>query len=134
MASHRWSNVTAAVTMAQHLRLGRGDNVVTVATDGFDRYPSVIEDLRRRTGRQFQSQMIRWCSMPFAQSTPSEILDVRGPEQKERLFRQKEAVWTRLGYPKHLLTRMRSRDYWEEESAKTAAVDRTCVERRGSLG
>lgn len=127
------ANVTAAVTMAQHLHLGRGDNVVTVATDGFDRYPSVIEDLRRRAGRQFQSQMIRWCSMPFAQSTPPEILDVRGPEQKERLFRQKEAVWTRLGYSKDLLTRMRSRAYWEEESAKTAAVDRTCVERRGSL-
>lgn len=127
------ANITAAVTMAQHLRLGRGDNVVTVATDGFDRYPSVIEDLRRRTGRQFQSQMIRWCSMPFAQSTSPEILDVRGPEQKERLFRQKEAVWTRLGYSHDLLTRMRGREYWEEESAKTAAVDRAYHERRGSL-
>jgi hypothetical protein len=77
--------------------------------------------------------MIRWCSMPFAQSTPPEILDVRTTEQKERLFRQKEAVWTRLGYSKDLLARMRGREYWEEETAKTAAVDRAYLERRGSL-
>ncbi len=127
------ANIIAAVTMAQHLGLGRGDNVVTVATDGFDRYPSVIEDLRRRTGRQFQSQMIRWCSMPFAQSTPPEILDVRGAEQKDRLSRQKEAVWTRLGYPTDLLQRMRGRAYWEEEAGRVAEVDRRHAQVRGPL-
>jgi cysteine synthase A len=127
------ANIMAAVTMAQHLGLDRGDNVVTVATDGFDRYPSVIEDLRRRAGRQFRSQMIRWCSMPFAQSTPPEILDVRVAEQKERLFKQKEAVWTRLGYSKDLLARMRDGEYWEEEAAKAGAVDRAYLGRRGTL-
>jgi len=127
------ANIIAAVTMAQHLGLGRGDNVVTVATDGFDRYPSVIEDLRHRAGRQFQSQMIRWCSMPFAQSTPVEILDVRGAEQKERLYRQKDAAWTRLGYPKDLLQRMRGREYWEEEAGRVAEVDRRYGQARGTL-
>lgn len=127
------ANITAAVTMAQHLGLGRGDNVVTVATDGFDRYPSVIEDLRHRTGRQFQSQMIRWCSMPFAQSTPVEILDVRGPERKERLYRQKEAVWTRLGYSTELLQQMRGREFWEEEAGRVAEVDRRYAKARGTL-
>ncbi|HLA24981.1 MAG TPA: pyridoxal-phosphate dependent enzyme [bacterium] len=127
------ANIIAAVTMAQHLGLGRDDNVVTVATDGFDRYPSVIEDLRRRAGRQFQSQMVRWCSMPFAQSTPVEILDVRGPEQKERLYRQKEAVWTRLGYSNELLQRMRGREYWEEEAGRVAEVDRRYAQVRGTL-
>jgi len=127
------ANIIAAVTMTQHLGLGRGDNVVTVATDGFDRYASVIEDLRHRTGRQFQSQMIRWCSMPFAQSTPVEILDVRGPEQKERLSRQKEAVWTRLGYPTELLQQMRGREYWEEEAGRVVEVDRRYAQARGTL-
>jgi hypothetical protein len=124
----------ASVTMAQHLGLGKGDNIVTVATDGFDRYPSVIEDLRHRAGRQFQSQMIRWCRMPFAQSTPAEILDVRGREQQERLYRQKGAVWTRLGYPAELLGRMRGREYWEEEAGRAAEVDRRYAQMRGPLG
>jgi cysteine synthase len=127
------ANIIASVTMAQHLGLGRGENVVTVATDGFDRYPSVIEDLRHRTGRQFQSQMVRWCSMPFAQSTPVEILDVRGPEQKARLHRQKEAVWTRLGYSADLLARMQGRAYWEEEAGRVIEVDRRYREMRGSV-
>ncbi len=127
------ANIMASVTMARHLGLGRGDNVVTVATDGFDRYPSVIEDLRRRTGRQFQSQMVRWCAMPFAQSTPDEILDVRGSEQQDRLHRQKEAVWTRLGYPRDLLERMRSRAYWEEEAGRAVEVDRRYAQMRGAL-
>ena len=127
------ANVLAAVTMAQHLGLGRGDNVVTVATDGFDRYPSVIEDLRHRVGRQFQSQITRWCSMPFAQSTPAEILDVRGPQQKERLHRQKEAAWSRLGYSTDLLQQMRGREYWEEEAGRVAEVDRRWAEMRGTL-
>jgi len=127
------ANIMAAVTMAQHLGLGRGDNVVTVATDGFDRYPSVIEDLRHRAGRQFQSQMVRWCAMPFAQSTPAEILDMRGREQQDRLHHQKQAVWTRLGYPEALLDRMRSRDYWDEEAGLAADVDRRYAEMRDPL-
>ncbi len=33
-------NLLGAIRTARHLGLGRNDNVVTVATDGFDRYPS----------------------------------------------------------------------------------------------
>jgi len=41
-------NILGAIKMAKYLRLGPDDNVVTVATDGFDRYPSVLEDLECR--------------------------------------------------------------------------------------
>ena len=34
-----------AIRLARHLNLGPEDNVVTIATDGFDRYPSVLTDL-----------------------------------------------------------------------------------------
>ncbi len=43
-------NVLGAIKTAKHYQLGAGENVLTVATDGFDRYPSVLDRLRRRTG------------------------------------------------------------------------------------
>jgi hypothetical protein len=71
--------------------------------------------------------------MPFAPSTPAEILDVRGREQQDRLHHQKRAVWTRLGYPEALLDRMRSRVYWDEEAGLAADVDRRYAEMRDPL-
>ena len=49
-------NILGAIRLARHLQLGPEDNVVTVATDGFDRYPSVLADLRRaaRAGSAFR--------------------------------------------------------------------------------
>ncbi|HEV8353066.1 MAG TPA: pyridoxal-5'-phosphate-dependent protein subunit beta, partial [bacterium] len=109
------------------------DNVVTVATDGFDRYPSVIEDLKQRAGSALNSQLARWRERPFAQSTPDEILDVRGTAQKKRLAQQKETVWRSLGYSRELLQRMAGREYWEEETERVAEVDRRYARVRGAL-
>jgi len=117
-------NIIAAVRMARHLGLGPSDNVVTVATDGVDRYPSVLEDLRRRAGAGLARELARWQERPFEASTPEEILDVRGPAQQERLFRQKEALWAPLGTPADLLRRMRGRDFWEEEAGRVEEIDR----------
>ncbi|MGB4504192.1 MAG: pyridoxal-phosphate dependent enzyme, partial [Syntrophaceticus sp.] len=41
-------NILGAIKMAHYLRLGPDDNVVTIATDGFDRYPSVMKDIEER--------------------------------------------------------------------------------------
>ena len=43
-------NILGAIRMARHLDLGPEDNVVTIATDGFDRYPSVLANLEKRRG------------------------------------------------------------------------------------
>src|ERR1019366_6106668 len=43
-------NILGAIRMARFLDLGSDENVVTIATDGFDRYPSVLADLARRRG------------------------------------------------------------------------------------
>lgn len=126
-------NIIAAVRMARHLGLGRSDNVVTVATDGFDRYPSVMDDLRLRAGAGVQNALARWKERPFDASTGEEILDVRPTEQKERLFRQKDAMWSRLGYAEDFLRRMRGRAFWEEETGRVEDVDRGHTVQRGPL-
>ncbi|HEU4798831.1 MAG TPA: pyridoxal-phosphate dependent enzyme [bacterium] len=126
-------NIIAALRMAKHLGLSRTDNVVTVATDGFDRYPSVIGDLKQRAGPRLRSELTRWKERPFEASTTGEILDVRTPAQKERLFKQKEATWTKLGYASEYLLKMRSPKFWDEEASRVGEIDRRHVERRGSL-
>lgn len=116
-------NIIAAVRMAKRLGLGPRDNVIAVATDGFDRYPSVMEDLKRRSGARLEAELRRWQTRPFEASTPEEILDTRTREQKERLFHQKETMWTHLGYPSEDLRKMRGRTFWDEEAARTGETD-----------
>ena len=53
-------NVLGAIKLAKYLRLGPGDNVVTVATDGFDRYHSVLEDLNGRYLELAPQVLDRW--------------------------------------------------------------------------
>jgi len=127
-------NIIAAVRMAKYLALSRADNVVTVATDGFDRYPSVVEDFKHRAGSRLREELARWKDHPFEATTPEEILDVRGPAQKERLHAQKEAMWTRLGYALGYLHAMRGRSFWEEEAARVEEIDRRHILQRGSIG
>ena len=43
-------NILGAIRLARYLGLGPEDNVVTIATDGFDRYPSVLANLEKRRG------------------------------------------------------------------------------------
>ncbi len=126
-------NIIAAARMAKHLVLGREDNVITVATDGFDRYPSVIEDLKQRAGSRLYDELARWRGRPFEASTPKEILDVRTRDQKARLLSQKEAMWTRLGYSPESLRAMREDAFWQEEAVRVEEIDRRHSAQRGPL-
>jgi len=75
--------------MVRFLGLGREDNIVTIATDGFDRYPSVLTDLEKRTGPITESTLARWTEEIFRNEDTSEVLDTRPLTEKERLFRSK---------------------------------------------
>src|SRR5579872_2808189 len=79
-------NILGAIRLARHLELGPEDNVVTIATDGFDRYPSVLENLAQRVGPISDQQAGQWFEKIFRGGSGCEILDVRPAEQKRRLF------------------------------------------------
>jgi len=120
-------NVLGAIRLARHLKLGPDHNVVTIATDGFDRYPSVLADLETRPdpvdARVFYEV--------FRAGSADDVLDVRAPAQKQRLFDYKEQVWSGFGYSHDYLERMQSQDFWDGEFAKVEAVDRALVAARG---
>jgi len=111
-------NVLGAIKLAKFLRLGPGDNVVTVATDGFDRYQSVLEELDCRYLETAPSVLDRWANDIFLGAKDDQVYDFRRPAAKEQLFRQKEADWLKFGYSQQFLDSMRDQSFWDGEYAK----------------
>jgi cysteine synthase len=117
-------NVLGAIKLAKHLRLGPGDNVVTIATDGFDRYNSVLEDLNSRYLELAPQVLDRWAHDIFLNAADDHVFDFRKPAVKERLFAQKENDWLKFGYTKAFLDSMRSQSFWDAQYAKVPEYNR----------
>jgi cysteine synthase len=116
-------NILGSIRVARHLHLGPRDNVVTIATDGFDRYPSVLADLAWREAPLEDRKLRSWFEAIFRGGEAQEILDVRPREQKERLFRYKEETWTRFHYSPAYLEKMKSQSFWDAEADKISEID-----------
>jgi hypothetical protein len=116
-------NILGAIKTAKLLNLAPDQNVVTIATDGFDRYPSVLKDLEKRRGPIGDDTMAEWYDTIFRGATSGEILDVRPVLQKERLFRQKREVWSQFGYSDAYLEQMKSQGFWDAEYARIGQID-----------
>jgi cysteine synthase len=116
-------NVLGAIKLAKYLRLGPGDNVVTVATDGIDRYFSVLEEMNHRYLDLAGPVLDRWANDIFLGATTEHVFDFRTPEMKERLFKQKERDWLKFGYTKEFLDSMRSQSFWDAQYAKVQNYD-----------
>jgi cysteine synthase len=123
-------NIIGAIRLARHLKLGPNDNVVTIATDGFDRYPSVLADLADRHAPIDDAKRKGWFDAVFREWDAADLLDVRSSEQKNRLFGYKEDVWMQFGYKREYLEKMKSQDFWETEYAKIDGIDTSLAERR----
>ena len=123
-------NILGAIKMAKYLRLGPDDNVVTIATDGMDRYHSVLDDLSKRTLEIEDFVLERWYRDIFIGAEENYIYDFRKKEAKERLYRQKEKDWLPFGYSKGYLDTMKKMDFWEKEFAKTKEYDKKIAQLR----
>ncbi|MBR0301671.1 MAG: pyridoxal-phosphate dependent enzyme [Bacilli bacterium] len=124
-------NIIGAIKMAKYLKLGPDDNVVTIATDSFDRYPSVIENLHERELEVTDNVLDRWFNDVFMGADTNYVLDTRGKEAKEKLFKQKERDWLKFGYKQEYLDAMRKPEFWENEYNKVFEYDKKIKEMRG---
>lgn len=125
-------NILGAIKMAKHLRLGPGDNVVTIATDGYDRYDSVLTDLRRRVLEIEPFVLRRWARDIFLKTEATDIADYRSWTMKEKLFAQKEQDWLPFGYSKEFLEAMKKMNFWDDEYAKIREYDARIIQERSS--
>jgi cysteine synthase len=123
-------NVIGSIRFARLLKLGAEDNVVTIATDGFDRYPSVLADLARRKPLATEAQLGDAFEMAFRGDSRDDILDIRPHLQKERLFAAKREIWSKFGYSDSYLDSMKSQSFWEAESAKAGEFDAALLRAR----
>lgn len=124
-------NILGAIKMAKYLKLGPDDNVVTIATDSFDRYPSVIKNLHDRELEVTDNVLERWFQDVFANADTRFVLDTRGKEAKEKLFKQKERDWLKFGYKQEYLDAMRKPEFWEHEYNLIKEYDKKILEMRG---
>ena len=99
-ASRESATSSAPSAWRAFLDLGPEDNVVTIATDGFDRYPSVLAEPRRTRRGPLRTSRARRAGSKrsSAAATPARFWTCARAEQKERLFAYKEEVWTNFGY------------------------------------
>jgi hypothetical protein len=111
-------NILGAIKMAKYLKLGPDDNVVTIATDSFDRYHSVLEDLDQRYLETSNFVLERWFEDIFHHIGEEHIYDFRRKDRKEQLFKQKEQDWLPFGYSQSYLDAMRKPEFWEQEYQK----------------
>ena len=125
-------NILGAIKMAKYLKLGPQDNVVTIATDSFDRYPSVMEDLHNRELEVTDHVLERWFNDVFVDADTRYILDTRGEAAKQALFEQKERDWLKFGYSKAYLDSMKDPAFWENEYNKIKSYDEKILKLRGT--
>ncbi len=123
-------NILGAIKMAKYLRLGPDDNVVTIATDGFDRYHSVLEDLDSRYLEIEDFVLERWAKDIFLGASDNHVYDFRRKDAKEQLFQQKEKDWVKFGYSKEFLDKMRGMDFWDGEYDKVFEYNKKIEELR----
>ena len=91
-------NIVGAIKTAKYLGLGPEDNVVTIATDSYDRYPSVSQALYgRNNGKPSDDQLEMWAKSVFLGASVGEIVDLTKPGQQQRLQQMKTELWTRFG-------------------------------------
>ena len=117
-------NLLGAIKIAKHLRMNHGDNVVTVATDGFDRYGSVLHEMNQRYLEITGAVLDGWLTDIFLNAADDHNYDFRPVSAKERLFQQKANDWVRFGYPEAFLDAMRNQGFWEEQYAKVGEYNR----------
>jgi cysteine synthase len=115
-------NILAAIQTAKHLGLGEDDPIYTVATDGFDRYPSVMRRLDEQEGEQTDA-VARDRMGIFREQSPQMVLD-GSPEVQRRWHNQKYFTWVeQQGMDVSQLNALGDQNFWAAEAAKVPELD-----------
>ena len=123
-------NILAAIETARYWEMGPDDLIVTIATDGFDRYPSVMRRLEAKVGPQTKEVALRrleyfrkGCNPWFLEGTM---------ETKRRWHNQKYFTWVeQQGKSIEELNALWSPSFWRDQAALIEEFDRETIKLRG---
>jgi len=122
-------NVLAAIKTAKFYGLGKDDNVLTLATDGFDRYPSVMAELDKVEGAMDREKALRRIEL-FHRTSLDYILE-GSREVQRRWHNQKYFTWVeQQGKSVEDLNALFDSDFWIGEHEKIAGLDKAWANAR----
>ena len=124
-------NVLGAIKTAKHFRLGPGDAVFTIATDGVDRYHSVLGEMTRKRGPMGEDEAARRLETIFHRQGLDYTREGT-PHVRDCWANLKYFTWVeQQGRSVEELRRQRDPAYWIEQQARVPEIDRRIRERRG---
>lgn len=124
-------NVLGAIKTAKYYRLGARDNVVTVLTDTITRYRSVMADLDRRFGQMDEVKAAQRYYAIF-QNVKLDYVQEGTRLNRDRWFNLKYYTWVeQQGKSVSELNAQRDPEWWLQEQAKVAEIDRRLKQARG---
>jgi cysteine synthase len=124
-------NVLGAIRTARILGCGPRDTVVTVATDGFDRYPSALQKLTRERGPMDLDEARRRLDL-FRGASVGRVLEGT-PAVRERWLNQKYLTWVeQRGRSEGELRAQAHEDFWLREQARVAEFEKRQRELRAT--
>ena len=122
-------NVLASIKAARHLGLGPRQAVVTVATDGFDRYPSVLRRLEQERGPMTAGEARRRLDAFRAPAGDWLLEGTAGV--RRRWHNQKYFTWVeQQGKTVAELRAQEDPSFWIAQQERAAEVDRRVEQRR----
>ncbi|MFN8094867.1 MAG: pyridoxal-phosphate dependent enzyme [Vicinamibacteria bacterium] len=122
-------NVLGAIRAARHYGFGPKQAVVTIATDGFDRYPSVLRRLDTEEGPMGDDEARRRLEIFGAQG--SALLLEGTPENRRRWHNQKYFTWVeQQGKTVEELRAQEDPAWWVAHQERAHDIDRRIRERR----
>jgi len=122
-------NILAAIRAARHYGFGPGQAIVTLATDGFDRYPSVLKRLDEQQGPMTHKSARRRLDRLRTQGTF--WLQEGTPENRRRWHNQKYFTWVeQQGKSVAELRAQEDPAYWVAQQERIQELDRQILERR----
>jgi cysteine synthase len=123
-------NVLGAIKTAKYLNLKAGDNIVTLATDGFDRYPSVLHKLNEEEGPMNRDEAMRRIELFLGANTDHVQEGSRATRQ--RWHNQKYFTWVeQQGKSVGELNALAEQETWVKEQSKIPDLDARWKEARG---
>jgi cysteine synthase len=122
-------NVLGAIRAAEHFGLGPRQAVVTIATDGFDRYPSVLQRLDAEQGPMDDEKARRRIEI-FRSRRTGWLLEASA-ELRRRWHNQKYFTWVeQQGKSVVELRAQEDPAWWVAEQERVHEIDRRIRERR----
>lgn len=124
-------NVLGAIKAARFYGFGPRDALVTVATDGFDRYPSVLRRLAERRGPMSGDEARRRLDV-FRRQKTDYVLEGTRPTRR-RWHNQKYFTW--IEQQGKSVAELRAQEdpcFWIAHQERAAEIDRQILARRGA--